>query len=157
MSWIYRLNEGKRYISMVYTARYVWPLSFRNRANATQHIGSNAQTRYRPNPTPHEIAHSPQMIQRATAFLRRELRVWSHADVEYLTSHILSLIKAVDIRSDVAIRLLAEFLDPPTTAGTSAQPLDIPNGPEHFAHELYCWLRSPYKELRQWDSVSQVG
>ncbi|KAI9632201.1 uncharacterized protein MKK02DRAFT_30074 [Dioszegia hungarica] len=121
-----------------------------------KHIGSNAQTRYRPNPTPHEIANSPQLIQRTTAFLRRELRVWSHADAEYLTSHILSLIKAVDIRSDVAIRLLAEFLDPPAVQGrASSSAPGIPNGPEHFAHELYSWLRSPFKELRQWDLVAQ--
>lgn len=92
------------------------------------------------------------MIQRTTAFLRRELRVWSHADVEYLTTHILSLIKAVDIRSDVAIRLVAEYLDPPTSSTLSI----IKNSAEHFVHELYSWLRSPFKELRQWDLVAQV-
>lgn len=133
----------------------------------SQHIGSSPQTRYRPNPTPHEIANSPQLVQRATAFLRRELRVWTHTDVEYLTSHILSLIKAVDVRSDVAVRLLAEYLDPPAqphshphppaSASASHAQSGLRNGAEHFAHELYSWLRSPYKELRQWDLVAQVG
>ncbi|OBZ72890.1 hypothetical protein A0H81_06736 [Grifola frondosa] len=48
---------------------------------------------------------------RATAFIRRELRVWVGLDVEFLTTFTLSLMKSIDIRSEPAIRLLAEFLD----------------------------------------------
>jgi E3 ubiquitin-protein ligase Topors len=90
------------------------------------------------------------MIQRATAFMRRELRVWSAVDVEFLTTYILSLLKAIDIRSEPAVRLLAEFLDSPNGSG-------YPHGAEHFAHELYSYLRSPYKELIMWDAVAQVS
>ena len=82
--------------------------------------------------------------------MRRELRVWSLVDVEFLTTYILSLLKAIDIRSDPAIRLLAEFLDLPTGPG-------YPHGAEHFAHELYSFLRSPYKDLARWDLVAQVS
>jgi E3 ubiquitin-protein ligase Topors len=79
--------------------------------------------------------------------MRRELRVWSLVDVEYLTTYILSLLKAIDVRSEPAIRLLSEFLDND----------DYPRGAEHFAHELYSFLRSPFKELRKYDEVAQVS
>lgn len=82
-------------------------------------------------------------------------------------------MKAIDIRSESAIKLLAEFLD-----------MDAPYVPgerhvnaEHFAHgpstpfsfrtlqsrshplssaEIYCYLRSPYRDLSVYDSVVQV-
>lgn len=180
-----------------------------------QHIGSNPTTKFRANPSPREIADSPQLIQRATTFLRRELRVWSDVpnltgkstgtgrasggegiDVEYLTMYVISLLKAIDIRSEPAIRLLADFLDPPSTSTSTSQtvtassatptsplaginpPLgraltgngngnvagggsrglpDFPHAAEHFAHELYTFLRSPFKELWKWDEVVQVS
>lgn len=83
-------------------------------------------------------------------FLRRELRVWSLVDVEFLTTYILSLLKAIDIRSEPFIQLLSEFLDGHPTTG-------YPHPAEHFAHELYSFLRSPYKDLRRWDAFIQVG
>jgi E3 ubiquitin-protein ligase Topors len=79
--------------------------------------------------------------------MRRELRIWSLVDVEFLTTYILSLLKAIDIRSDPAIRLLADYLDDER----------YPRAPEHFAHELYSFLRSPYKDLRKYDEVVQVS
>jgi len=88
--------------------------------------------------------------------MRRELRVWSSVDVEFLTTYVLSLLKAIDIRSEPAVRLLREFLDPSGEHGPR-NGLEFPNGTEHFAHELYSFLRSPYKELWRWDEVSQVG
>jgi E3 ubiquitin-protein ligase Topors len=81
--------------------------------------------------------------------MRRELRVWSLVDVEFLTNYILSLLKAIDIRSEPAIRLLAEFLETPNGP-------QYPNAAEHFAHEVYSFLRSPFKELRKYDAVAQV-
>ncbi|KAK1920779.1 hypothetical protein DB88DRAFT_513526 [Papiliotrema laurentii] len=121
-----------------------------------KHIGSNPYTRFRPNPTPRQIAEDPVLVQRATAFLRRELRVWSSIDVEFLTTYVLSLLKAIDIRSEPAVRLLAEFLDPPSqsSAAINSGP-EYPNGAEHLVHELYSFLRSPYKELRKWDEIVQ--
>ncbi|WWD16880.1 hypothetical protein CI109_101312 [Kwoniella shandongensis] len=113
-----------------------------------KHIGSNPISHFRPNPTPRQISDDPILIQRATTFLRRELRVWSPLiDVEYLTTYILSLLKAIDIRSEPAIRLLADFLD--------VDEVTYPRGAEHFSHELYSFLRSPYKDLRKWDEVAQ--
>jgi E3 ubiquitin-protein ligase Topors len=99
------------------------------------------------NPTPRQISEDAILTQRATSFLRRELRVWSLVDVEILTVHILNLIKAIDIRSEPAVRLLGELLDTD----------EYPRGAEHFAHELYSWLRSPYKDLRRYDEIAQVG
>ena len=71
-------------------------------------------------------------------------------DAELLTTSILSLLKAVDIRSEPAVLLLAEFLDSPSGPGH-------PHGAEHFAHELYSFLRSPFKDLRGYDEVTQVS
>lgn len=68
-------------------------------------------------------------------------------DVEVLTGHILVLIKAIDIRSEPAVRLLGELLDTD----------EYPRGAEQFAHELYSWLRSPYKDLRRYDEIAQVS
>ncbi len=116
----------------------------------TQHIASNPTTRFRPNPTPRQIADDPNLVQRVTAFMRRELRVWSLVDVEFLTTYILSLIKAIDIRSEPAVRLLAEFLETPNGPG-------YPHASEHFAHEVYSFLRSPFKQLRRYDEVAQVS
>ena len=78
--------------------------------------------------------------------------MWSSVDVEFLTTYVLSLLKAIDIRSEPAIRLLAEFLENPNEEGPQ-----FPNGPEHFAHELYSFMRSPFKELRKWDDIIQVS
>ncbi|WRT65329.1 uncharacterized protein IL334_002272 [Kwoniella shivajii] len=116
-----------------------------------KHIGSNPHTRYRPNPTPRQISEDPILIQRATAFLRRELRVWSLIDVEFLTTYIISLLKTIDIRSEPAIRLLTDFLD----INENEFEEFPPNASEHFAHELYSYLRSPFKELWRWDEVIQ--
>jgi hypothetical protein len=38
--------------------------------------------RYRPTPTPAQFASNPDLISKATVFLRREFRVWSGVDVE---------------------------------------------------------------------------
>ncbi|WVQ83432.1 hypothetical protein IAT38_005573 [Cryptococcus sp. DSM 104549] len=110
-----------------------------------KHIGSNRNSGFRPNPTPRQLSEDQILIQRATAFMRRELRVWSHLDVEFLTNYILSLLKAIDVRSEPAIRLLSDFLECE----------EFPSGPEHFAHELYSFLRSPYRELRRYDEIAQ--
>ncbi|KDQ17204.1 hypothetical protein BOTBODRAFT_172272 [Botryobasidium botryosum FD-172 SS1] len=115
-----------------------------------KHVASNRHTRFRPLPTPAQFAHSPELISRATAFIRRELRVWINLDVEFLTTFITSMLKEVDIRGEAAIRVLSEFLDMDSSGqrggGSKA---------EHFAHELYSYLRSPYHELAAYDKVVQ--
>ncbi|KIK58587.1 hypothetical protein GYMLUDRAFT_86214 [Collybiopsis luxurians FD-317 M1] len=116
-----------------------------------KHVASNSYTRFRPFPTPAQFAASPDLISRTTTFLRRELLVWPDLDVEFLTTFIISLMKAIDIRSESAVKLLAEFLD-----------LDAPYiegrrhvNAEHFAHEVYTYVRSPYKDLFIYDTVVQ--
>ncbi|KAJ1304217.1 hypothetical protein OPQ81_008616 [Rhizoctonia solani] len=115
-----------------------------------KHIASNPHTRFRPNPTPSQIANSPELQSRCQMFVRRELRVWPNLDVEFLTSFILSLAKSIDIRTESAVKLISEFLDinarPSPSGGTVA---------EHFVHELYSYLRSPFRDLPAYDAVVQ--
>ncbi len=95
--------------------------------NATgQHVASNAYTKYRPYPTPAQFAASPELIRRTTMFLRRELRVWVNLDVEFLTTFTISIMKSIDIRSESAVKLIAEFLD--LDGGKE--------NAEHFAHGM---------------------
>ncbi|KAG1824866.1 uncharacterized protein BJ212DRAFT_1260915, partial [Suillus subaureus] len=118
-----------------------------------KHVASNSFTRYRPYPSPAQFTASPNMISRATIFLRRELRVWQNLDVEFLTTFIISLMKAIDIRAESAVKLLSEFLDLDTPYIEGQR---HPNA-EHFAHEIYCYIRSGrdlsiYDNLVQYDS-----
>ncbi|EPS94841.1 hypothetical protein FOMPIDRAFT_1133585 [Fomitopsis schrenkii] len=121
---------------------------YRHRLYA-KHVASNPYTRYRPFPTPAQFSASQDLISRATVFLRRELRVWVGLDVEFLTTFALSLMKSLDIRSEAAVRLLAEFLD----MDSGGERVNA----EHFAHELYSYLRSPYRDLARYDEVVQVS
>ncbi|TYJ55817.1 hypothetical protein B9479_003469 [Cryptococcus floricola] len=110
-----------------------------------KHMGTNRHSRFRPNPTPRQISEDPQLAQRAQAFIRRELRIWPALDVEYLTTYILSLLKAIDARSEAIVRLLSEFLDTD----------EFPSAAEHFAHEVYSFLRSPFRFLSEYDEIAQ--
>ncbi|KAK0196328.1 hypothetical protein F5146DRAFT_1101368 [Armillaria mellea] len=111
-----------------------------------KHVASNGYTKYRPYPTPVQFAASQEMVSKTTMFLRRELRVWDDLDVEFFTTFTVSLMKSIDIRSESAVKLLAEFLDIDTGARAMA---------EHFAHEVYSYVRSPFKDLFVYDSVVQ--
>ncbi|KAF8962908.1 hypothetical protein BDZ97DRAFT_1662311 [Flammula alnicola] len=118
-----------------------------------KHVASNAFTKYRPYPTPAQFSASQDLISRTTTFLRRELQVWEALDIEFLTTLIISLMKAIDIRSESAVKLIAEFLDmdaPYTPGGRHVNA-------EHFAHEVYCYVRSPYKDLFVYDTVVQAS
>ncbi|KAK0430539.1 hypothetical protein EV421DRAFT_1912815 [Armillaria borealis] len=111
-----------------------------------KHVASNGYTKYRPYPTPAQFAASQEMVSKTTMFLRRELRVWDDLDVEFFTTFTVSLMKSIDIRSESAVKLLAEFLDIDTGGRAMA---------EHFAHEVYAYVRSPFKDLFVYDSVVQ--
>lgn len=50
-------------------------------------------------------------MSRATAFMRRELQVWVNLDVQFLTTFFVSLLRSMDLRSEPAVRAIAEFLD----------------------------------------------
>ncbi|GAW04599.1 ring finger domain protein [Lentinula edodes] len=116
-----------------------------------KHVASNSYTRFRPFPTPAQFAASPDLISRTTSFLRRELLVWMDLDVEFLTTFIISLMKAIDIRSESAVKLLAEFLDMDAPYVEGGRHVNA----EHFAHEVYSYVRSPYKDLFVYDTVVQ--
>ncbi|KAI0643412.1 hypothetical protein C8Q79DRAFT_1002593 [Trametes meyenii] len=115
-----------------------------------KHVASNPYTRYRPFPTPAQFSASQDYISRATIFIRRELRVWTGLDVEFLTTFTISLMKSLDIRSEPAVRLLSEFLDMDADRGHEH------DNAEHFAHELYCYIRSPYRDLATYDNSVQL-
>ncbi|KAG1726834.1 hypothetical protein EDB19DRAFT_207036 [Suillus lakei] len=115
-----------------------------------KHVASNSFTRYRPYPSPAQFAASPDMISRAIIFLRRELRVWQSLDVEFLTTFIISLMKSIDMRAESAVKLLSEFLDPDTSYIEGQR---HPNA-EHFAHEIYCYIRSG-RDLSIYDNLVQ--
>lgn len=112
-----------------------------------KHVASNSFTRYRPLPTPQQFSSNPDLVSRATVFIRRELRVWDALDVEFLTTFTISLMKSLDIRSEPAVKLLAEFLDMDSDG--------LRTNAEQFAHELYSYLRSPYRDLNVYDTVVQ--
>ncbi|TFK38568.1 hypothetical protein BDQ12DRAFT_651666, partial [Crucibulum laeve] len=116
-----------------------------------KHVASNAYTKYRPYPTPAQFATSQELISRTTTFLRRELQVWEGLDVEFLTTIIISLMKSIDIRSESAVKLLSEFLD----MDAPYQPGGRQVNAEHFAHEVYCYVRSPFRDLFVYDTVVQ--
>ncbi|KAH8827760.1 hypothetical protein DL96DRAFT_1600205 [Flagelloscypha sp. PMI_526] len=116
-----------------------------------KHVASNAHTRFKPYPTPAQFAASPELISRTITFLRRELRVWVSLDIEFLTTFIISMMKSIDIRSESAVKLLSEFLDMDTPY---AEGYRHPNA-EHFAHEVYTYVRSPFKDLFVYDAAIQ--
>ncbi|KAI0049098.1 hypothetical protein FA95DRAFT_1489782 [Auriscalpium vulgare] len=118
-----------------------------------KHVASNPYTRYRPFPTPAQFAAAPDLISRTTVFLRRELQVWPNTDVEFLVTFVVSLMKSIDIRSESAVKLLSEFLDMDTPYVPGGRHVNA----EHFAHEIYCYLRSPYRDLTLYDTAVQVS
>lgn len=77
-------------------------------------------------------------------------------------------MKAIDIRSESAVKLLSEFLDLDAPYIEGGRHINA----EHFAHgkheyllfriflikrpEVYSYVRSPYKDLFVYDSVVQV-
>jgi hypothetical protein len=88
---------------------------------------------------------------------------------QFLTTYIVSLMKSIDIRSEPAVRLLADFLDERGSTGRDRR------GAEQFSHgtsssnalfgvklirdaaEVYSFLRSPYRDLALYDAIAQVG
>lgn len=60
-------------------------------------------------------------------------------------------MKSLDIRSESAVKLLSEFLD---MDRLYAEGSPHPNA-EHFAHEMYSYLRSPFRDLYVYDKMVQ--
>lgn len=124
-----------------------------------KHIASNKITRFSPPPTPAKIASSPDLQNKATAFVRRDLRAlgWEDSsfsngyrgrrdssqevgsperqrqrrgiDLEFMTSYVITLIKMIDLKRERGVRLLAEYLDPGVRDGEGRM-----KNAEHLAH-----------------------
>ncbi|KAH9817355.1 hypothetical protein DFH28DRAFT_1220258 [Melampsora americana] len=107
-----------------------------------KHIGANDFTCFRPICPSTFTRHFSEHKTRVTSFLRRELAVFEHlkGQIEARIRYILQILISLDCKSEGAIRLFSEFIE------------DLPLA-EHFAHELSCFLRSPFQDLRLWDST----
>ncbi|KAF8345142.1 hypothetical protein F5887DRAFT_968262 [Amanita rubescens] len=116
-----------------------------------KHVASNAFTRYKPYPSPAQFSASQDLISRTTSFVRRELQVWPNLDVEFLTTFTISIMKSIDIRSESAVKLLTEFLDIDEPYVEGRRHINA----EHFAHEIYSFVRSPYRDLFIYDDAVQ--
>ncbi|MBW0519226.1 hypothetical protein O181_058941, partial [Austropuccinia psidii MF-1] len=113
----------------------------------SKHIPSNSYTRFKPiscKDFQPNNSNSGQLISRTTKFLSRELRVFDHLNgrINQSISYVILILKSLDCNSVGAIRLFSELLRSATTA-------------EHFSHELTCFLRSPFDNLTEWDSILQ--
>ncbi|KAG6828042.1 hypothetical protein H0H92_009542 [Tricholoma furcatifolium] len=72
---------------------------------------------------------------------------------QFLVTFTISMMKSIDIRSESAVKLLAEFLDMDTPYVPGMRSTNA----EHFAHEVYSFVRSPYRDLFVYDSVVQAS
>ncbi|KAM6499808.1 hypothetical protein JOM56_005316 [Amanita muscaria] len=140
------LNEVDKLQQSIGKRRWV----YRNGLYA-KHVASNAFTRYKPYPSPAQFSMSPDLISRTTSFVRRELQIWPNLDIEFLTTFTISIMKSIDIRSESAIKLLAEFLDMDSSYVEGGRHVNA----EHFAHEIYSFVRSPYRDIFVYDDVVQ--
>ncbi|KAF8622047.1 hypothetical protein AX15_007330 [Amanita polypyramis BW_CC] len=140
------LDEVDRLVQSISRRRWI----YRHHLYA-KHVASNGFTRYKPYPSPAQFSASQDLISRTTSFVRRELQVWPNLDVEFLTTFTISIMKSIDVRSESAVKLLAEFLDMDTPYVEGRRHVNA----EHFAHEVYSFVRSPYKDLFVYDDVVQ--
>lgn len=107
-----------------------------------KHIGNNRYSGFRPPPSPRDITTQPHHLERLTPFLHRELYALplppDSLDVEFLMTYISSIFKTMHVRSEGAVRLLAEFFGSRALA-------------EHFTHEVMTFCRSPARDCRGFD------
>ncbi|KAH7108528.1 hypothetical protein BKA62DRAFT_24870 [Auriculariales sp. MPI-PUGE-AT-0066] len=117
-----------------------------------KHVASNSHTKFRPYPTPAQLSAQEDLVRRTTVFVRRELRVWDNIDIDFVATFVVSVIKSIDIRAEASVKLLSEFLDAgqqPYLAGNRYR------NSEHFAHEIYSYIRSPFRDLNIYDRYVQ--
>ncbi|KIY69185.1 hypothetical protein CYLTODRAFT_489193 [Cylindrobasidium torrendii FP15055 ss-10] len=94
-------------------------------------------------PTPAEFSANGSLVLRTESFVKRELMIWPHLDLDWLSSMIIDLMKTVDIRSEYAINMLAGFLDEPGQQKYA----------RHFAHEVSTYVGAPIRNLFTYDSA----
>lgn len=111
------------------------------------HVGSSPHTGLSAPPSPSHFATQPALLSLATPFLHRELLALSGLfplDIPFLTTYILSILKVMDLRSEGAVKLIAEVIGEADIA-------------EHFTHEFTTFLRwatgsiGRGKKVEDWD------
>lgn len=89
-------------------------LAFRRRVYRLQsyakHVASNKYTRYRPYPGPTGFRQNPAYARLLSMFLQRELQVWPHVDIPFLSYYIPALLSHLDVTSDAFLERLAEWI-----------------------------------------------
>ncbi|KAK4705590.1 hypothetical protein P7C70_g607, partial [Phenoliferia sp. Uapishka_3] len=107
-----------------------------------KHVASNRYTGFKP-VSPANVATNSNLKARVIKFIRRELQVFPHVDVSFLTTYLISIASQLDLRSASAIRLIADFLSEEDA--------------EHLVHEIVTFARSPFNSLEAYDRVIQYG
>ena len=75
-----------------------------------KHVASNRYTRYRPYPGPSGFRRNPVYARLLSTFLQRELQVWPHVDIAFLSYYIPALLSQLDVTSDTFVQRLAEWI-----------------------------------------------
>lgn len=123
---------------------------YRNRLYSLR-VGANRVSHYH-DFTAADFGRSGELQSRARMFLRRELQVFTFLDRaprggnrEFLVEYIVAILKSHESRGadGRAEELLKDFLGLDNT--------------RQLLHELEAWLRSPYTELRAWDTHVQYA
>lgn len=110
-----------------------------------------------------QVSSNPELKQRLQKWLRRELRVFDGVDLAFLVDYCTNVASQLELRSDSATRLLAEFIGEEqaeqfwqyvyTNECTNRRTALLIN--TSFLSETYSFLRSPYKDIRQYDKAIQ--
>lgn len=94
-----------------------------------KHVASNRYTKYRPYPGPAGFRANPTYARLLSVFLQRELQVWPHLDIPFLSFYIPALLSHVDVRSDAVKERLTEWIGNADDA-------------QHLVHEIEMFVRS---------------
>jgi E3 ubiquitin-protein ligase Topors len=85
---------------------------------------------------------STENINKLVPWIRRDLMALvGYENVDIVKDYVVAVMKEYELRSDIAINLLKEFLD---------------DKAEHFVHELVSFGRSPWN-LETYDRMVQYG
>ncbi|WFD24369.1 RING-type E3 ubiquitin transferase [Malassezia equina] len=94
-----------------------------------KHVASNRYTKYKPYPGPTGFRRNAAYARLLATFLQRELQVWPHLDVPFLSYYIPAMLSYVDITSDAMLERLTEWVGDADDA-------------RHLAHEMELFVRS---------------
>lgn len=94
-----------------------------------KHVASNRYTKYRPYPGAPGFRANTSFARLLSVFLQRELQIWPHLDIPFLSFYIPAMLSHIDVRSDAMIERLSDWL------GSSADA-------HLLAHEMELFVRS---------------